>query len=354
MRGDSVVARAPSGTRVDADARRRRQLALALAASAVIFTLFGLAIGSEGWSWSALLADVRGDQAALIFGQIRAPRTIGALAVGALLGLSGAVAQNLFRNPLADPYLLGSASGAGLAIALVLAASALAGTVLSLATAQVLTRVGLVIAAFVGALGGVLLTLAISQGTRHVLRLLLGGVVVGVVLGALSDLVTSVAPDALRGKQMFMLGNTGYLGWSSVSILACGLGVLVPLSLRFARLLDAMTLGEDTAASLGLHPPRVRVLLVLLLALGTGIAVSQAGLVAFVGLVAPHLVRRCAPSANGYTLVASAAAGGVLLLGADVIARVVIAPQELPVGIVTAVLGGGYLMWLLYRRSLPS
>jgi len=249
---------------------------------------------------------------------------------------------------------LGSASGATLAVVLVLAASELTGNVLSAGAAQILMRIGLVIAAFVGALVGVLLTLAISQGARHTLRLLLGGVVVGVVLGALSDLVTSFAPEALRSKQMFMLGSTGYLSWSSVFVLAAGLVFLVPLALRFARFLDAMTLGEDTAASLGLQPSRARIWLVLLLALGTGIAVSQAGLVAFVGLVSPHLVRRFAPSASGYTVAVSAVAGGVLLMAADVVARALIAPQELPVGIVTAVLGGGYLMWLLYRRSLLS
>ncbi|MBV8208698.1 MAG: iron ABC transporter permease [Burkholderiaceae bacterium] len=354
MSGDAAVARAPTGAQIDSGTRRRRQLVLALALAAVMLVLFGLAIGSEGISWSSFMADVRGDQAALIFGQIRAPRTIGAFAVGALLGLAGAVAQGLFRNPLADPYLLGSASGATLAVVLVLAASELTGNVLSAGAAQILMRIGLVIAAFVGALVGVLLTLAISQGARHTLRLLLGGVVVGVVLGALSDLVTSFAPEALRSKQMFMLGSTGYLSWSSVFVLAAGLVFLVPLALRFARFLDAMTLGEDTAASLGLQPSRARIWLVLLLALGTGIAVSQAGLVAFVGLVSPHLVRRFAPSASGYTVAVSAVAGGVLLMAADVVARALIAPQELPVGIVTAVLGGGYLMWLLYRRSLLS
>ena len=120
------------------------------------------------------------------------------------------------------------------------------------------------------------------------------------------------------------------------------------------RDLDALTLGEDSAASLGLNLARARLLLVTLLALCTGLAVSQAGLVAFVGLVAPHLVRRYAPSAHGYLLAASSATGGVLLLGADVLARALIAPQELPVGVVTAVLGGGYLLWLLQRRALAA
>ncbi len=126
---------------------------------------------------------------------------------------------------------------------------------------------------------------------------------------------------------------------------------MAPVAARFARALDALTLGEDSAASLGLMLPRIRLLLILLLALATGLAVSQSGLVAFVGLVAPHLVRRYAPAAHGYSLLASSAMGGVLLLAADVLARGLIAPQELPVGLLTAVLGGSYLIWLLHRRG---
>jgi iron complex transport system permease protein len=345
---------APAASETGRIALRRRRLAWVMALAAVSLSLAGVMIGSEGWSLAAFVGDWQGSQAWLILGQIRAPRTLGALGVGALLGLSGAVAQGLFRNPLADPYLLGSAAGAGLAVVIVVAASALGGAVISFATARSLARLGLVLAAFLGALGGVVLTLAIAQGARHTLRLLLAGIIVGVVLGALSDLVATMSPEALRGKQMFMLGSTGYLGWSSVAILAAGLACLLPLALRFARLLDALTLGEDCAASLGLNPPRVRSYLVVLLALCTGLAVSQAGLVAFVGLVAPHLVRRYAPAPSGYTLAASAAAGAVLLLGADILARGLIAPQELPVGVVTAVLGGSYLMWLLHRRGMPS
>jgi len=258
----------------------------------------------------------------------------------------------LFRNPLADPYLLGSASGASLGVVLVLAASALAGHGISLATVDVLARVGLVGAAFAGALLGVLATLTLARGAQQTVRLLLAGVVVGVVLSAFSDLVTTAAPDALRGKQVFMLGSTGFLGWGSC--LALGVGVLVcaPLSWRWSRALDALTLGEDSARSLGLDLPRVRIALVVMLALATGLAVSQAGLVAFVGLVAPHLVRRFAPAPHGFTALASAGVGGTLLLAADVLARSLIAPQEVPVGVLTALLGGGYLLWLLHRRRV--
>jgi iron complex transport system permease protein len=127
----------------------------------------------------------------------------------------------------------------------------------------------------------------------------------------------------------------------------------LPVAWRLSRVLDALTLGTETAVSLGVALGRVRVALVAAIALATGLAVSQAGLVGFIGLVSPHLVRRFAPATHGFTLVASAAAGGTLLLAADVLARTVIAPQEVPVGVLTALLGGGYLVWLL-RRKQPS
>jgi len=332
-------------------AHRRRRLALLLLCATGLLLLLGLMVGSQGFSWAAFREDLAGPQAALILGDIRAPRTIGALLVGALLGLAGAIAQGLFRNPLADPYLLGAAAGASLAVVLVLAASALAGHSISLATAAWLSRLSLVGSAFVGALLGVTLTLLLARGAQHSMRLLLAGVVVGVVLGAVTDLATTWSPEALRGKQMFMLGSTGYLSWNSVAVLGVGLLLALPLAWRLSRGLDALSLGEDSASSLGLPLPRLRWALVLLLAACTGLAVSQAGLLAFVGLVSPHLVRRFAPSPQAFLLPASAAAGAVLLTAADVLARGLIAPQELPVGVLTALLGGSYLLWLLHRRG---
>lgn len=329
--------------------RRRIRLLLALALASVLLWAAGLAAGGDGWSPAGLWQLLQGPDAALIVGQIRAPRSLGAWLTGALLGLAGALAQGLFRNPLADPFLLGSASGASAAVVAVLAAGTLVGQT-ALPAAGLLSRVGLVGAAFFGALGGVLLTLMLARGAQHSLRLLLAGVVVGVVLSALSDLITMVVPEALRGRQVFMLGSTAFLGWDSCLLLALGLGLTLPLAQRLSRVLDALVLGEDSARSLGLALPRWRLLLVCLLAAATGLAVSQAGLVAFVGLAAPHLVRRIAPGAHGYTLLASAAAGAVLLAAADVAARTWIAPQELPVGVLTAVFGGIYLLWLLNRQ----
>jgi iron complex transport system permease protein len=330
--------------------RPRRRLLLALAAASALLLLAGLAAGGEGWSMGGFAQLLHGPDASLIIGQIRAPRTLGAWLTGALLGLAGALAQGLFRNPLADPFLLGSASGASLAVVAVLAAGTLGARGLELPAAGMLTRVGLVAAAFAGALGGVLLTLILARGAQHTLRLLLAGVVVGVVLSALGDLLTMAAPEALRGRQVFILGSTGFLGWDSCLLLAVGLALTLPAAQRLSRTLDALVLGEDSARSLGLPLARLRLLLVGLLAAATGLAVSQTGLVAFVGLAAPHLVRRVAPGPHAYTLAASAAAGAVLLLAADVAARTLIAPQELPVGVLTAVFGGVYLLWLLNRQ----
>jgi iron complex transport system permease protein len=321
------------------------QLALALLLLALLLLLIGLCAGSQGWSlaWAA--------DAELITA-IRAPRTLGALLVGALLGLSGALAQGLFRNPLADPYLLGSAAGAGLGVVLVLAAGGLLGASFGLATSGLLLRLGLVGAAFGGALLGMLLTLLLARGAGRPMVLLLAGVVVGVLLTALSDLVILLSPEALRGKQLFLLGSTSYLGWSSVGALALALILVLPLALRLARALDALVLGEASALSLGLPLPRLRLALVALMALATGTAVAQAGLIAFVGLVAPHLVRRSVVVTHSALLALSALAGAVLLLAADVAARTVIAPQELPVGVLTAIFGGGYLLFLLRKQMV--
>jgi iron complex transport system permease protein len=329
----------------------QRRLAWRLAVLLALLCILSLATGSEGVSLADGWQLLHGPDVGLVLGQIRAPRTLGAALVGALLGLAGALAQGLFRNPLADPYLLGSASGAALGVVLVLTASALLGQNISLISVDMVLRVGLVGAAFLGALGGVVLTLLLARGAHQTARLLLAGVVVGMVLTAASDMLTHLAPDALRGKQSFLLGSTGFLGWGSCALLAAGVAVSLPLAWRFSRLLDALSLGEDSAASLGLALPQVRMCLVAALALATAMAVSQAGLVAFVGLVAPHLVRRLAPSTHRYLVVASSVVGACLLLAADVLARSLTPPQELPVGVLTAALGGSYLLWQLRRKT---
>jgi iron complex transport system permease protein len=280
-----------------------------------------------------------------------------------LLGLAGAVAQGLFRNPLADPYLLGSASGASLGVALALAALGggagmlggsagnmmNSGVAVSVFSSSVWVRLGLTGAAFFGAVLAVMLTLLLSRGVGHTLRLLLAGVVVGVVLGAMTHLVLLFSPDSLQAMQAFMLGSTAFVGWTSFALMGSVWVVCVLGAWLLARVLDGLSLGDATAMSLGLPVAPMRAALVVVLALATGTAVAQTGLIAFVGLAAPHLVRSMVKTTHGHLMLLASLVGGVLLMAADILARGLIAPQELPVGVLTAVLGGGYLLWLMHR-----
>ena len=318
-------------------ARHRLWLILLLAGSAALLAL-GLAIGSTGWSpWLGARSD---PAMAMILWEIRAPRSLGAWLAGALLALAGAVAQGLFRNPLADPYLLGCSAGASLGVAALLFAMGFSPAATALAL-----RLGLTGAAFLGAVGAVLLTLVLARGVEQTLRLLLAGVVVGVVLGSGSALLTLMNPDILRAMQAFMLGSTGYVGWSAVQIMAAALALCMLVALGCSRTLDALSLGEATARSLGVRLAQVRLLLIGALALATGAAVAQCG------LVAPHLVRSWGSLTHRGLLLLAPLAGGLLLLAADIAARWLIAPQELPVGIITALLGGSYLLYLMHRRQ---
>ncbi len=324
-------------------ARATATAAGGLAVASVLGVMLGLCVGSAGWEPLTFAQE----SASAIVWEIRLPRTLGAWLAGALLALAGAVAQGLFRNPLADPYLLGSATGASLGVAVFLVGL---GVWPGLAVGWAL-RWGMTGAAFVGAMAAVLITVALARGVQHTLRLLLAGVVVGMVLGAMAALVMFQVPEVMRALQGFMLGTTAFIGWEAVQLLALGLTVTGLAAWGLGRALDALSLGETTAASLGVALGPVRMALVATLALATGIAVAQVGLIAFIGLVAPHLVRSFARPTHRGLLPLSAATGGVLLLAADVIARWALAPQELPVGALTAVLGGGYLLWLMHRRS---
>nr|WP_295382886.1 iron ABC transporter permease [uncultured Pseudacidovorax sp.] len=324
--------------------RRARVLTGALLLAALLLGALGAAVGSTGVERLWQLAD---DPIAWqIVRDIRLPRTVGAWLAGALLGLAGAVAQGLFRNPLADPWLLGSASGAGLGVALAL--GAIGGSPSAAAWG---VRLGLTGAAFAGAVAAVLLTLTLARGAQHTLRLLLAGVIVGMVLGAIKDLFTLSSADILQALVVFMLGNTALVGWSACAIMALALAGCLLAARLLAPVLDGLALGEATAASLGLPLPAMRAALVAVLSLATGAAVAQTGLIAFVGLAAPHLVRSIIKTTHAGLLMLSAFMGGLLLMAADLLARWLIAPQELPVGVLTAVLGGGYLLFLMHRRS---
>ena len=350
------------------NAGRASTIAWVLLGLALLLTTLGVCVGSAGFEnmvkplLNPLADPEQYAMARQIVWDIRLPRTLGAWTAGALLGLAGALAQGLFRNPLADPFLLGSASGASLGVALALAAMGGAGGMLgggmmgdgmvfSVFGTSWLTRLGLTGAAFGGAVLAVMLTLALSNGVQHTLRLLLAGVVVGVVLGAMTHMVLLWSPESLQAMQAFMLGSTAFVGWTACAVMA-GVWVLASSAgVLLSRMLDGLSLGESTAHSLGLPLVPMRLALVAVLALATGAAVAQTGLIAVVGLAAPHLVRSVVKTTHGRLILLSSLMGGVLLMAADTLARWLIAPQELPVGVLTAVLGGGYLLWLMHRST---
>ena len=353
------------------NARRASWLIAALLLAALALVALGVCVGSAGFeNLIGPLLNPEADPAATVMAQqivweIRLPRTLGAWGAGALLGLAGAVAQGLFRNPLADPFLLGSASGASLGVALALAvigggAGMLgdsmmgSGVAVSVFSSSAWVRLGLTGAAFCGAVFAVLLTLALSRGVQHTLRLLLAGVVVGVVLGAMTHLVLLFSPESLQAMQAFMLGSTSFVGWTACVLMVSVWALCALAAWLLARVLDGLSLGDATARSLGLPLGPMRAALVGVLALATGTAVAQTGLIAFVGLAAPHLVRSLVKTTSARLMLLASCMGGALLMAADTLARGLIAPQELPVGVLTAVLGGGYLLWLMQRNTRVS
>jgi len=324
-------------------AQQISHMGLGMALLTLLLLVLGLLASSQGIEWPLQWHD-------RIVQDIRLPRTLGAWLAGALLGLAGALAQGLFRNPLADPYLLGSASGATLGVTLALMLGLWGGLQLpaeASMAAQWAWRLGLTGCAFVGAWLAVLLTLLLAKGVQHTLRLLLAGVVVGVVLGAITSLMLVLRPQIYPAMQSFTLGSTAMLSGDSCSLMALSLLVCWLLAWRLSPLLDGLSLGEATAQSLGLRVAPLRFILLGVMALATATAVAQTGLIAFVGLVAPHLVRARVRTTFARSSFLAALMGGVLLCGADILARLLMAPQELPVGVLTGVLGGGYLLWRL-------
>ncbi len=322
--------------------KRRRALLvislLALAAAASL--LLSLAVGSvrlaPGEVWAALLGQgevVAGE----VVRELRLPRALAAFACGGLLALAGALMQVLLRNPLADPYVLGISGGA--------AVGALAAMLTGVSAAF-----GVQAAAFVGALAAMWLVfgLARGDGSWTQTRLLLTGVIVAAGCGAAVALMLSLAPDQqLRGMLFWLMGDAGEATapLSALLILAAGLGV----ALFFARELNLLTRGPLLAAALGADVPRLRLLLYFLASLLTATAVTSVGSVGFVGLVVPHLVRLAVGNDQRLLLPAAALAGGALLTLADTLARSIIAPQQLPVGVLTALIGVPVFLFLLAR-----
>jgi ABC-type Fe3+-siderophore transport system permease subunit len=311
--------------------------ALPLPPGAVVVTLLDRLLNPLGVH---LPGGLDGTQAAVLL-QLRLPRVLLAALVGAALAVSGAAYQGVFRNPLADPYLLGAAAGAGLGATLVIAYS----------PAQSLGPFGIVpLAAFVGALVGVgcALALGTAAGGSHSATLLLAGVAVAAFLAAAQTLVQQQNTDDLREVYGWLLGQLGRAQWSDVVLV---LPYLVPacLVLLFSgRALDVLAVGDDEASALGVHPGRLRLLVILAASMATASAVAVSGLIGFVGLVVPHIARRLVGGAHARVLPVSLLAGGAFLVLADLIARVLLAPAELPIGVVTAFVGAPFFAGLLW------
>ncbi|MDP3847281.1 MAG: iron ABC transporter permease [Pseudomonas sp.] len=287
-------------------------------------------------------------QAELIVGQIRLPRSLLGLAVGAVLALSGVAMQGLFRNPLADPGLVGVSSGAALGAALAIVLGSLWGGI-----PEALGPYLLSLCAFAGGLGVTALVYRLGrhQGQTSVATMLLAGVALTALAGAAIGLLTYLADDATLRTLTFW--NMGSLNGASYARLWPLLVVLVLVACwlpRRAAALNALLLGESEARHLGFEVERLKRELVFCTALGVGAAVAAAGLIGFVGLVVPHLLRLLVGPDHRILLPASALAGASLLLLADLLARLLMTPAELPIGIVTALLGAPFFLYLLVRE----
>ncbi len=329
-----VIARSPM--------RPRRVLLVLCALAAVVLAAFfaALAAGEVAAGPRAIFDALRGqpdDMAATVVAQLRLPRALAAFGCGGLLALSGALMQVLLRNPLADPYVLGISGGA--------AVGALSALLLGLASPWVDG------AALTGALLSMFAVFGIARGSGSwtQTRLLLTGVVVASGCGALVSLLLALSPDrALRGMLFWLMGDAGAADrpWLVLGVLLLGVLVTLPM----ARELNLLARGERHARALGVDTRRVATVVFLLASLLTAAAVTAVGAVGFVGLVVPHLLRLVLGNDQRLLLPASALGGGGLLLIADTAARTVVAPLQLPVGVLTALIGVPLFLWLLSRH----
>ncbi|SCL37770.1 iron complex transport system permease protein [Micromonospora pallida] len=278
-----------------------------------------------------------------IITELRLPRTVLGLLVGGMLALAGGCYQGVFRNPLADPYLLGVAAGAGLAVTVVIALGGTDGT---------LTRLPLTIplAAFVGSLGAVAMTYLLGAAggrDRSTATLILAGAAVSAFLSAGQTYLLQRHSDNIQQVYSWLLGRLATAGWHDVLLVLPYFAVTVVVVLLHRRELDVLALGDDEATSLGLHPQRSRYLLIAAASLGTAAAVSASGLIGFVGIIVPHTVRLLAGSSYRAILPLSMLFGGAFLALTDVVARTAAAPAEVPIGVVTALLGGPFFVLVL-------
>ncbi|MGB1581335.1 MAG: FecCD family ABC transporter permease [Nevskiales bacterium] len=296
--------------------------------------------------WATLLAPITGNEPALrdqaLVWQLRMPRILLAILCGSVLALAGASLQGLFRNPLADPGLIGVSSGAALA----------AGSVIVFVGMNAPAWL-LPLAAFSGGLATVTLVARIARigSVTSVATLLLAGVAMTAIGAAGLGMLSFLADDfALRNLTFWTLGSLGRATWQDLGPAAPMLALACLVMLRLARPLNALLLGEAEARHLGVDVERVKKQLLIWSTLGVGAAVALTGIIGFVGLIIPHLIRLLVGPDHRILMPASACGGALLLLWTDALSRTVVAPAELPIGIVTSLIGGPFFIWLLLQN----
>ena len=331
---------------------RRRAVPITLAVVGVLVLLVALGNGAMAIPVPRVVEillgiDTTGAMDATIVREIRLPRALAGACIGAALAVAGAALQVLFRNPLADPALVGVSSGAALATAIALIAPSLLGfAALPVGAAPV--------AAFAGGVVTTVLALRLARRgtTTSVSRLILVGVAINAVAGAGTGLLSMLATDAqLRSLSFWLLGSLGGTTWHSAAIVAPVVLVVLARLLREHRRLDLLLLGEREARHLGVPVERIKRHLVVVAALGVGSAVAVSGMIGFVGLLVPHAVRLLIGPTHRLLLPSTALAGAALLPAADLLARSVAAPIELPIGAVMALVGGPAFLVLVARSG---
>ena len=334
--------------------RTARQAHVWLAVLLVVISIFSLAVGASGTSlWGALQKLATGQPLSqmeqVVLWDIRLPRMILGICVGAALAVSGAVMQGLFRNPLADPGIVGVTAGAGLG-----AVSAIVlGGILPLGVMSAIGFWLVPLAAFLGCWTSTIVLYRVStrRGRTSVATMLLAGIALGALAAALSGILVYMADDAqLRDLTFWGLGSLAGATWSKTAIAGPIILIAIAIATTVAHGLNGLAFGEATAAHMGIPVQRVKNLAILIVAAATGAAVAVSGGIGFIGIIVPHLLRLSTGPDHEPLLLNAALLGASLLLIADIISRVIIAPAELPIGIVTAILGAPVFLWILLRR----
>ena len=323
-------------------------LAILLPVAALVSMTVGTVNISLADTLSAVVGNSVSQQTDTILFDIRLPRILLAIFVGAVLASTGAVMQGLFRNPLADPSLIGVSSGASVGASLMIVT---AGGFIQSGALVGLSLVA--VGAFVGGFAATLLVyrLATSGIGTSVTTMLLAGIAIGALAGALNSLLSYFSDnDMLRQISLWQMGNLSGASWLKVSIMGAVAIFLMLLFPRESKALNALLLGESEARHLGIDVQRVKRRLIVLTALGVGVSVALAGLVGFVGLIMPHIVRLAIGPDHRWLVPGSALAGATLLVIADSLARIVVIPAELPTGILTALLGAPFFVALLLQQ----